>query len=231
MTTLSRQDLFDKVWSQPVTKVAAELGLSDTAVRKMCDRHDIPVPSRGYWAQVAAGKTFPRPHLRPAKNASLESITFVGAAQPSPEIKAAAERIKAKAVRPRSPAEECRAMDAAVVEPTPAGDDDIHPLAVRTRDKLAGSKAGELARVSGKGLFTVAGAADQAGRIAEILTLLLRAMEARGTVAVAGSSWRSSQTFLKLALISRFWWRWAMLFRRRSKAKSGSAMISIITSL
>ena len=180
MTTLSRQDLFDKVWSQPVTKVAAELGLSDTAVRKMCDRHDIPVPGRGYWAQVASGRTFAKPRLRPAKNATLETFTFVGAAQPSPEIKAAAEQLKAKARKPEPPAETLAAGEDVGEGALPKGGNDVHPLAVRTRDKVASAKAGATARVSGKNLFTVAASADQADRVARILTLLLRAMEARG---------------------------------------------------
>jgi hypothetical protein len=181
MTTLTRQELFDKVWSKPVTKVAAELGVSDTAVRKMCDRHDIPVPGRGYWAQVAAGKTFPKPNLRPAKTASLDSITFVGAPQPSPEVKVAAERLKAQTAQPKPPAEAHGAAEALVVVASgPADDGDIHPLAARTRDKLAAAKADEAAQISGKGLFTVTASADQADRIAEVLTLLLRAMETRG---------------------------------------------------
>jgi len=180
MTTLSRQDLFNKVWSQPVTKVATELGLSDTAVRKMCDRHDIPVPGRGYWAQVTAGRTFAKPRLRPAKNATLETITFVGAAQPSPEIKAAAEQLKAKARKPEPPRETLAPGEDVAEDALPKGDDDVHPLAVRTRDKVASAKAGQTARVSGKNLFTVSASADQADRVARILTSLLRAMEARG---------------------------------------------------
>lgn len=181
MTTISRQDLFDKVWSSPVTRVAAEFGVSDTAVRKMCRRHGIPVPSRGYWAQVAAGRTFPRPKLEPASRARLETVRFVGAGQPSPEVKAVAERLKEKAREGERPAEQGAVGKGMAPQPHTAADDqEIHPLVVRTRDKLAGVKAGEMARVSGKGLFTVVASAEQADRIARLLTLLLRAMEARG---------------------------------------------------
>lgn len=61
MRTISREDLFEDSWTRPLSRIAAEFGVSDTALRKMCDRHDIPTPGRGYWAQVASGKSFPRP--------------------------------------------------------------------------------------------------------------------------------------------------------------------------
>jgi len=44
------------VWQQPMTRVAAELGLSDVGLAKLCRRHSIPVPPRGHWAKIAAGK-------------------------------------------------------------------------------------------------------------------------------------------------------------------------------
>jgi hypothetical protein len=150
MTTISRQDLFDKVWSGPVTRVAAEFGVSDTAVRKMCRRHGIPVPSRGYWAQVAAGRTFPRPKLELASRARLETVRFVGAGQPSPEVKAVAERLKEKAREVERSLDQVAAGKEAVPRSHATADDqEIHTLVVRTRDKLAGAKAGEIARVSG----------------------------------------------------------------------------------
>ena len=47
MRTISRQALFDDVWTRPLTKIAPELGISDVALRKICDRHNIPSPGRG----------------------------------------------------------------------------------------------------------------------------------------------------------------------------------------
>lgn len=53
---LSRQSLYDLVWSEPISKVAARYGISGAAFAKTCHRYDIPVPPRGYWAQLHAGK-------------------------------------------------------------------------------------------------------------------------------------------------------------------------------
>lgn len=54
--TLTREQLYALVWAEPVRTVAQQLGISDVALAKTCRKHDIPVPSRGYWAKLEAGK-------------------------------------------------------------------------------------------------------------------------------------------------------------------------------
>jgi hypothetical protein len=39
-----------------MTKVAEDLGISDVALKKICDKHRVPTPPRGHWAKTAAGK-------------------------------------------------------------------------------------------------------------------------------------------------------------------------------
>lgn len=53
---LTREELYEKVWSAPTTQVAAELGISDVALAKRCKKLNVPKPSPGYWAKVAAGQ-------------------------------------------------------------------------------------------------------------------------------------------------------------------------------
>src|ERR1700704_2520660 len=55
-TELTREQLYEKVWSAPTTQVAAELGISDVALAKRCKKLNVPKPSLGYWAKVAAGQ-------------------------------------------------------------------------------------------------------------------------------------------------------------------------------
>lgn len=38
-----------QVWSKPMTKLAAEFGISDVAIRKQCVKAGIDVPTRGHW--------------------------------------------------------------------------------------------------------------------------------------------------------------------------------------
>jgi hypothetical protein len=45
--TIKREELYEQVWSVPIVKRAAQYGLSDNGLRKVCKRLNVPVPSRG----------------------------------------------------------------------------------------------------------------------------------------------------------------------------------------
>lgn len=62
----SREQLYEAVWTTTITALAKDWGLSDSAVLKRCRALAVPVPGRGYWAKVRAGKTPLRPPLPPA---------------------------------------------------------------------------------------------------------------------------------------------------------------------
>jgi hypothetical protein len=53
---VSRQELYDLVWSTPMRTLAAQFGISDVGLKKTCARAMIPTPDRGYWAKKEAGK-------------------------------------------------------------------------------------------------------------------------------------------------------------------------------
>ena len=55
MASLSRKDLYEKVWSAPMQKVAKELSISDVGLAKVCRKHNVPSPPRGYWNKKSAG--------------------------------------------------------------------------------------------------------------------------------------------------------------------------------
>jgi hypothetical protein len=63
MQHMSRDVLYEMVWAEPVRTVAVKIGISDTAVRKICIKANVPIPKRGYWAKVAAGKVVGRTPL------------------------------------------------------------------------------------------------------------------------------------------------------------------------
>jgi hypothetical protein len=46
-TVLSRRELYQRVWSNSISAVAKELGLSSNALAKICNRLLVPYPSRG----------------------------------------------------------------------------------------------------------------------------------------------------------------------------------------
>lgn len=52
---LTREDLYLRVWSQPIVHVASSLGMSGRGFGKLCTRYRIPVPPRGWWAKRRHG--------------------------------------------------------------------------------------------------------------------------------------------------------------------------------
>lgn len=84
--TVSREELYEQVWSQPMTKVAAEYGVTGTALKKTCDRHKIPTPERGYWAKLEHGKLARKRPLPNLTDSDLDRVKIAGgAAQRLPE--------------------------------------------------------------------------------------------------------------------------------------------------
>lgn len=60
--SFTRSELYELVWSEPMKTLAARFKISDVGLSKACRRYDIPVPERGYWAKLKAGK---KVHHRP----------------------------------------------------------------------------------------------------------------------------------------------------------------------
>ena len=67
MTTVSRTQLYDLVWAEPMQRLAARFNISSVALAKRCRRLNVPVPPRGYWAKRAAGKEVRAQRLPPPR--------------------------------------------------------------------------------------------------------------------------------------------------------------------
>lgn len=92
---LTRQQLYDRVWSGPMTKLAAEFGVSDAGLAKMCKRLAVPRPPRGYWAKLAAGKKVSKMRLPEPKGDTPAKVTIT----PSPAAEQAPVLSKETAAR------------------------------------------------------------------------------------------------------------------------------------
>jgi hypothetical protein len=42
--TLTRNELYEKIWHTPTIKLARDFGLSDVALGKVCKKHFVPKP-------------------------------------------------------------------------------------------------------------------------------------------------------------------------------------------
>ncbi len=59
---MRRSELYAPAWSEPLRHLGPKLGFTDRGLGLVCERFDIPVPYRGYWAKRAAGVA---PHQTP----------------------------------------------------------------------------------------------------------------------------------------------------------------------
>lgn len=55
--TLKRKELYDLVWSEPLSRLAKKYKISDNGLRKICKRMNIPIPAIGHWQKVQYGKS------------------------------------------------------------------------------------------------------------------------------------------------------------------------------
>lgn len=58
--TISRQVLYDLVWSKPLGEVADMFQLKSHVLKSLCQEHTIPLPKLGYWQKIKYGKAVQR---------------------------------------------------------------------------------------------------------------------------------------------------------------------------
>jgi hypothetical protein len=71
---LSREDLYERVWTEPIQKLSKEYGLSDVGLAKTCRRHNIPIPPLGYWAKKRAGHPVTKDSLPQATTGAPHAV-------------------------------------------------------------------------------------------------------------------------------------------------------------
>ncbi|WP_413992430.1 hypothetical protein ACMDCR_10245 [Labrys okinawensis] len=102
---LTRRQLYDLVWSTPMIRLAEQFGISDVGLKKTCERHRVPTPSRGYWAQIQAGQKPKKAAFAEAADKRLDQIEIGGGTDlPEPVQQVLADqRERRKLERPKAP--------------------------------------------------------------------------------------------------------------------------------
>ena len=62
----NRDELYNEVWTTPMTTLAKAYGISNVGLASVCRKLAIPVPGRGHWTKKEAGqevKPLPLPPL------------------------------------------------------------------------------------------------------------------------------------------------------------------------
>lgn len=60
---ITRQKLYEMVWTQPFLALSKKYKISDVGLRKICKRMDIPFPKTGHWQRIRAGAKIAIPKL------------------------------------------------------------------------------------------------------------------------------------------------------------------------
>lgn len=82
--TVNREDLYRQVWETPMSRLAADYGISGNGLSKICDRLKIPYPPRGYWAKKAAGQKVIQFRLPDLKDDTPTEVTISPTPPPAP---------------------------------------------------------------------------------------------------------------------------------------------------
>jgi hypothetical protein len=157
---LTREELYEMVWAQPVVKLAKEFGVSDVAVAKACRRHKIPLPGRGYWRRLETGQKLSRQPLPKLDNAFLNSITFSGGILPGAK-KLAEDSTGTKIIVSEEP-------------------DELNPLARQALVRLTHESPDNHGLIAPKDTLDIRASENQLGRAIRIMDALIKALETLG---------------------------------------------------
>ena len=102
-TTVTRKQLYDLVWSEPMLRLATRYGISNVGLAKICRKHDIPRPPRGYWAKKEFGKAPPQIKLpNPSRECNILLRDPEECRITSPVLQDAVEQRKAEEEKPEA---------------------------------------------------------------------------------------------------------------------------------
>ncbi len=83
---LTRQELYELVWSEPLTSIIKRFGLTDFFIRRVCKEMMVPLPGPGYWSKIRYGKKVEWDEL-PSDYKGKKEVDFSSNAGSDPLVK------------------------------------------------------------------------------------------------------------------------------------------------
>lgn len=178
---VTRQDLYDQIWSTPVSQACRTYGLSDVGLAKICAQWNIPRPPRGYWAKQRNGQSVRKKKLPPIDEGNPVVFSYRPAQPGEPSEKTSqngdsksaptdADRQRAFEKQP----ENLIAVSEQLVEP--------HFLVVKTGTSIRGATPDDrgIVRPKAQRCLDLAVSPPLIERSLRILDAILKALEKRG---------------------------------------------------
>jgi hypothetical protein len=174
---LTRQELYDRVWSTPLAKLGPELGMSGRGLAKLCAREGVPVPNRGWWAKKEFGWNPTQAKLPPRRDGQSESVEFDLCYRGSGDVENG---------------------ELAPV-PVPVALDKPHPLVADTlkASRKAKQQPDRTLMLHGPGGVTLDVSRTALDRSLRIVEALIRALEAKGCTVRAAKGAKETSAFIK----------------------------------
>lgn len=98
---VTRREMYDLVWAEPLEAVAAKLGLSHWRLRDLCVQHRVPLPTAAYWRDRAAGKKPRQTIFASSVDPAVELISLDPTSPSDPVIEECLESARKAAIAPR----------------------------------------------------------------------------------------------------------------------------------
>jgi hypothetical protein len=86
---ITREELYERIWTTPIVKLAKELGFSYVEIVKICTAWDVPRPTVGYWYRLQHGEVSEREPLPLPPPGATTEIALGNRAEVDPQGSAA----------------------------------------------------------------------------------------------------------------------------------------------
>lgn len=185
---ITRRELFDRIWSKPMTINAAELSVNASALATLARRLRLPLPQAGHWMKKEVGKEPPTPEYpaEPHFDEKTYPLPRPRARVPRPtpaRVDASPQTETAQLLEPENSAAVKGAKAPEIensVEVAPEIEVGEHRKVASTRAAIQKSRSTGRAMIGGKGKFRLLAAPASAERACSVLDRLVAAVEARG---------------------------------------------------
>lgn len=78
---LTRKELYDLVWKEPLTTISKRLEISGAELGRRCATANIPLPPNGYWSKLTHGKTIVKTPLTDDENQEVDLAPYLSPQQ------------------------------------------------------------------------------------------------------------------------------------------------------
>lgn len=68
----TRQKFYDLIWETPLSQLAQKFAISDNGLRKLCKKHQVPIPANDYWQKIRFNKPVKRERMPALDNDDLK---------------------------------------------------------------------------------------------------------------------------------------------------------------